>query len=495
MAKYILLPRRGIRATEPRALNVLIGLRNATFLQKPVRSDDERLSRFDLSVLDSIHEDGPKLVELPENQVGEFHLAESELRLEPLRTYRLATSLSSVPTITPAAAIGPDLSVRVVCAVTRAPIEGAKITAFTSFAAGLGDEATTDATGTARLRLGGTVVALEKVYVAPPLSGYWGFFRAALNLMDADTIAIEPIADMATSVLPYFYGPSPPVVHPGIRVGIVDAGVGPHPDLTLAGGRNVMPGELPSQYEDNGLGHGTHVAGIIAANGPDFRGVAPGVSLYSYRAFEAGQSTTNNFMLLKALIYACDDGCDIINFSLVGESRPDTTLDEAFKAALRQGVVVVIAAGNDFRRPLGYPAAYVDHTGLVVSALGRDTCFPPDACETAVPVGSDPHDFVAPFTNVGAARNSGARIALIAPGVGVVSTVPGGYGVMSGTSMAAPAVTGMLARLLYQDLNSADPILYHAKNSSRVIDSLRLIDGWARGLGFGSDFEGSGIPY
>jgi subtilisin len=452
------------------------------------------LGRFDLSILDSIHEDGPKLVELPETQVASFEAAEPELRLDPIRHYRLATSLASVPARPTAAASGPPLRVTIVGAATGQPLRGALVRAYTSFVGGSGDECVTDSKGTATLRLGGTLVALEKLYVSPPLEGYWGRFQANASLRDGDTLRLEPIQSSTKGVIGHFFGRSPVQADASIVVGIVDAGVGPHPDLSVVGGHNAAQGEFPHEYGDNGLGHGTHVAGIAAGSGSAFLGVAPRATLRSYRVCAQGQAATTNYAIVKALIYAADDTCDIVNLSLEGDSRPDQTLSDAFGDARRQGMLVVMAAGNEFRSPIGYPAYYVDHIGFVVGALGRDDCFPPGSCETANPVGIDPHDFVAPFTNVSARLTSGARIALIGPGVGVVSTVPGGYGVMSGTSMAAPAITGMAVRLLTQDLASSDPIIRRPRDDARAKAMLGLIEVHARSLGFAQEFEGAGIP-
>ena len=137
----------------------------------------------------------------------------------------------------------------------------------------------------------------------------------------------------------------------------------------------------------------------------------------------------------------------------------------------------MIAAGNEFRKSIGYPAAYVDQTGIVVSAMGRHGCFPAGACEVDTPTGTDPLDFVAPFTNIGPGRNSGPQISVIAPGVGVISTVPGGHGVMSGTSMAAPAVSGFAARLLTRNLaaSPSNAVLHRRRDSQRVIDMIDMV--------------------
>ena len=102
---------------------------------------------------------------------------ESELRLEPLRTYRIAVDGLARVNSVPGASNFPPIQVMVQCATTRQGISGARVTAFTNFAKSEGDESFTDATGLAHLNLGGDPVAVDKVYVAPPLVGYWGAFQ------------------------------------------------------------------------------------------------------------------------------------------------------------------------------------------------------------------------------------------------------------------------------------------------------------------------------
>src|SRR5262249_1865584 len=122
----------------------------------------------------------------------------------------------------------------------------------------------------------------------------------------------------------HFYGNAATTVGQGVKVGVVDCGVdGTHPDLRLDGGENTVVGEHPADFGDNGIHHGTHVAGIIAARGTPpagIRGVAPDVILRSYRVFprhvEGVKDGASNFSIAKAIDRAVADGCDLINLSL-----------------------------------------------------------------------------------------------------------------------------------------------------------------------------------
>jgi subtilisin len=246
-------------------------------------------------------------------------------------------------------------------------------------------------------------------------------------------------------------------------------------------------GEAFDDFGENGQGHGTHVAGIIAARGlppRGLRGLAPAVTLRSYRVFGRGSSEASNFSIAKAIDLAVRDGCDLINVSISGGSA-DVAIEGAITDARSGGSLVFVAAGNDDRSPVGFPASA--SLSLAISAMGRTGTFPegtPQDANVAKPFGRpDRKNFVASFSNVG------DEIDLTAPGVGILSTVPGGYAPDDGTSMACPAATGMAARLLSQE----GEILRMSRTSARSDEMAKLVLRSARSLGFGSAFEGQGI--
>ena len=133
---------------------------------------------------------------------------------------------------------------------------------------------------------------------------------------------------------------------------------------------------------------------------------------------------------------------------------------------------------------MAYPAS--EPSVIAVSALGRKGTFPAHTTETsdvAAPFGSDRHNFIAAFSNVG------PEIDLTGPGVGIISTIVGGYAVMDGTSMACPAVTGVAARLL-----GASPEFQAARNANRSDAVAQLLLNSATTLGFKPNYEGHGLP-
>jgi subtilisin len=113
---------------------------------------------------------------------------------------------------------------------------------------------------------------------------------------------------------------------------VVDTGIAQHPDLVIAGGQNTVVGENAADYGDNGEGHGTHVAGIIAGRGTapnGVRGRAPAVRLFSFRVFGTGQAGASNYAIAKGIDAAVQNQCDLISMSLGGGDA-----DEATKAAI-----------------------------------------------------------------------------------------------------------------------------------------------------------------
>jgi subtilisin len=215
----------------------------------------------------------------------------------------------------------------------------------------------------------------------------------------------------------------------GVTVCVVDTGVDKtHPDLAanIVGGRNfvVMKGYLDSSKYTDDNGHGTHVAGTIAAldNNIGVVGVAPLAKIYAVKVLNSRGS--GNLSDVADGVKACvTAGAQVINMSLGANSDP--TLNSPFKTAVNNaiaaGVSVVVAAGNEGQDigntiPAGYPAT------IAVAAVDSNMNYPYWSN-----FGLDYDDFTA-------------------PGVSIYSTwKDGGYNTISGTSMASPHVAGVVA--------------------------------------------------
>jgi subtilisin len=474
--QYIILPPRGVRDA---AMFVGAWLAATELRQLPAGW-----------LIDDFRDDGPKLVVLTLDEVHRLRRHQPALRVVPVVYYR--------PALAPRPAVATDflsarlaatlkIKVRVLAAGDAAAVAGAEVIALTDLERGIGAQARTTRAGVATLSLPSSARLIERLYVFPQRS-LWGAVRANAVVAPEITVTLKPLELGARDALRHFYRGADVDGGTGVTVGVVDTGIdAAHPDLVVAGGRNTVVGEKPEEYGDNGEMHGTHVGGIIAARGTPpngIRGVAPGVTLRSYRVFGKGAGQASSYAIIKAIDAAVDDGCDLVNMSL-GGGGPDEATRAAIEDARLRGTLVIVAAGNGGREPVSFPAS--DALALAVSAMGRTGTFPGDAPESeyvAPPRGKDRRNFLASFTNVG------PEIDLIGPGVAVVSTVPGGHAAMSGTSMACPAVTGAAARIL-----AGQPdVLGLPRGRERSDTMARTLLAAARSLGFGAVNEGQGLP-
>ncbi|MBI6547072.1 MAG: S8 family serine peptidase [Cyanobacteria bacterium NC_groundwater_1444_Ag_S-0.65um_54_12] len=319
--------------------------------------------------------------------------------------------------------------------------------------------------------------------------------------------------------LPRFSGDYPP--GKGIMVAVVDSGVDvKHPDLSgniarnaegkylfldeikACGQSDVLAGaggqtlvydwvtayDNPQGTGPDGNGHGTHVAGIIAAIGNNIPGLAcqsppcntvgtaPGVTILPVKTMDA-QGDGDDYCIARGLRDAADAGARIINLS-VGGPDPGPMLAEVIVYLAQKGVVLVVASGNDGLR-VNYPAAYPG--AIAVGAIGNpnDALFP-DALNKGLPYSS-----------------RGPQLALVAPGgsdtemcpekrCGIYSTVPTYstfislhgkvtgtvYGRLTGTSMATPQVTGVAAMIL-----AREPQLTPEQVRERILASTSPVSG------------------
>jgi subtilisin len=272
----------------------------------------------------------------------------------------------------------------------------------------------------------------------------------------------------------------------GIPIAIIDTGIADHADLNVAGRVDctVTSGGSPFNRTyscvaggGDANGHGTHVAGTVAAKDNDIGvvGVAPGAPLWAVKVcptsscpsgaiiagidWVAGQKQTAN---------SGSGGVDFAaaNFSISSAdsnnscTKPANATHQAICGLVHEGVVFAMAAGNDGREKIPYPialsvSAIADFDGLGGGA-GSPTCR------------TDEDDTLANFSNYG------EKVRIAAPGVCIHSTWNnGGYNTISGTSMATPHVTGAVA--LYLHANKTPP----AKSTAGVLAIENAITGAA----------------
>lgn len=260
--------------------------------------------------------------------------------------------------------------------------------------------------------------------------------------------------------------------NPDVTVAVVDSGVDMgHPDLVdrlRADGRDFIDGDDDPSDEN---GHGTNVAGIIAAtldNAEGGAGLAPGVQILPVRVMNARGSGSDR-SIARGIRFAADQGAQVINLSLgatltIGAETESELVSSAIRYAQDQGALVVVAAGNDF---VPLPNAIVgDNPDVLVVAA------------------TDDNDRKAAFSN------SGPWISVTAPGVHILSTMPTyevyltsdqlpederfrqDYDYMSGTSQAAPFVSA-LAALLFSEHPDWDARQVAEEIKSRAADISR----------------------
>lgn len=488
MQRFILMPPRGLTTHASTASTHLSSfmkaLKVAPSAAIPPHVSPGTSAR--MRVLDSIHEDGLKLVEMSPADRSSLRETHPGLRVVPEVFYQIARApRPSVHTRVRAksGALATGVVLKIVSSVGAVAVKGADVVAFTDFAGRVGASGKTRADGTVSLNLGATA-RIQRLYLYPH-DGFWPLLKKNFNLPVSAPLKLKAIDLAAVDVLQFTRKNASGADGASVKVGIVDTGSGPHPDLPIAGGFNAVLGESVTDFLDNGDQHGTHVAGIVGARGTapvGLRGFAPKVELFSYRVFAKGQGASN-FAIAKAIDRAVADGCDLINMSL-GGGPADPATSGAIADARAAGVAVICASGNDGLAQVSHPGA--DSRALAVGAFGRKGTFPTGSA-TMDAVGKlgtpDKNFFMANFSN------NGPEIDFAGPGVGVVSTVPtDAYAVMDGTSMACPAITGMMARLL-----SAKPtVRTMPRNQARSDEILKLGFVAAKKLGFGPNFEGAG---
>jgi subtilisin len=240
-----------------------------------------------------------------------------------------------------------------------------------------------------------------------------------------------------------------------VDVAVIDTGIDlDHPDLDVVGSTdctNESSGPPWSRKAeclaggDDDHGHGTHVAGTVAALDNDLGvvGVAPGARLWAVKVLEANGSGSYAMVIAGIDWVAANEGTiEVANMSLGGGFSQ--ALNAAVAGAVGVGVTMVVAAGNSDADSANYSPAS-EPTAITVSALADFNGLAGGGA--AATCRTDVDDTFADFSNWG-----DLTIDIIAPGVCILSTVPGGgYDTFSGTSMASPHVAGAAALLRSMD--------------------------------------------
>lgn len=244
----------------------------------------------------------------------------------------------------------------------------------------------------------------------------------------------------------------------GVKVAIIDSGIASHTDLKIAGGISFVG----DNYQDM-HGHGTHIAGIIAAQHNDFgvAGIAPNVAIYAVKAI--GDDGFGDVETVVAGIdWAIKENMDIINLSF-GDIEYSEALHEAIKRAKQAGIVIIAASGNEgndqgTENTMIYPARHEEV--IAVSAVGKSLQR-------------------SSFSSTGPLND------FAAPGEEIYSTfLNGQYATYQGTSLSAPHITGVLALMMEQF-----PFL----NGDALYEGLKLYANDLGSVGY-DEWYGFGMP-
>jgi subtilisin len=254
----------------------------------------------------------------------------------------------------------------------------------------------------------------------------------------------------------------------GVRVAVIDTGISSHLDFAdkdvtgdgiadkkIAQCLDYTGGKIKNSCSD-GNGHGTHVAGTIAANGgvdnKGIYGVSPDATLLVYKVCTNGGMCSGD-AIAAAIKRAADDGANIISISLGGSSL-STSEKNAIDYAVSNGVLVIAAAGNSGPNlnTISYPAAY--NKVVSVAALEQGTTL-----RVA--------DFSSRGQDIPFNAESDRLVEVSAPGRSIESTwKDGGYNTISGTSMATPHISGLAAKIWFTILDG--------NNDGKINDDVRV---------------------
>ena len=245
----------------------------------------------------------------------------------------------------------------------------------------------------------------------------------------------------------------------GVKVAILDTGIDlNHPDLRVAGDVSFVEGTA-SGDDDNG--HGTLVAGIVAAlnNGIGTVGVAPEVELYSVKVLDdKGQGTCK--AIKKGIEWAIENNIQVINMSFGCNSKLPRSIKKSLRKAYKEGILIVAAAGNEG-----------------TAGGNRDTLWAPAEYKQVIAVGA-----INEYDKRYGSSSTGYALELVAPGVRIYSTRwGGGYTSLYATSAASPHVAGVAALLLAAGINDNAEVRKILQDTAEDLGT----SGWDSQYGYG----------
>lgn len=360
----------------------------------------------------------------------------------------------------------------------------------------------TDGNGQVTLQVvGGTIDTVRALYVKPA-ADYWDFYVRQPELSSdegANVVTLTPLrrtfpdfpdqqmlgwgqkAMNLDKVPAQFTGRD-------VKIALIDSGVAvSHPDLDhVSNGFDIVNNDAKG-WQDDTVFHGSHCAGIIAGNaGNNFgiRGFAPEAQVFAYKVFPGGFGSD----LISALHDCIEKQVDIVNLSL-GTEQPSQALEQEIQGAKSLGIACIVAAGNG-GGTVEYPAS--SPNVLTVSAIGKVNEFPEDTYHAQTI--ADRRQVTGEGLFAPNFSNFGPQVAVCAPGVAVISSVPPrNFAAWDGTSIAAAHVTGLAALVLAHHPSFQGP--FRQRNAQRVEQLFQIIRTSARPVNLGDPTRtGFGLP-
>ena len=232
-----------------------------------------------------------------------------------------------------------------------------------------------------------------------------------------------------------------------VKIAVLDTGISnSHPDLTVSGGINLV-GKLKNNKWNDDNGHGTHVAGIIAArnNTIGVVGVAPDAQLYAVKVLDAyGSGYISD--VIEGIDWAVQNNMDVVSMSL-GTATYSQALNDTSANAYNAGIILVAAAGNSGD-----------------GNLSTDDVLYPAKFDSVIAVSAIDYNNITPVWSA-----DGTEVELAAPGVDIYSAwLNGGYVNASGTSMAAPFVSGVAALIKSKNLSMTPQEIRHTLDYNAI---------------------------
>ncbi|UCG54457.1 MAG: S8 family peptidase [Dehalococcoidia bacterium] len=245
----------------------------------------------------------------------------------------------------------------------------------------------------------------------------------------------------------------------GVKVAILDTGIDlDHPDLWVAGNVSFVEGTVNGD-DDNG--HGTMVAGIVAAldNGIGVVGIAPEVELYAVKVLDS-EGVGTSCAIRKGIEWAIDNDMQVMNMSFGCISKLPQEVRVALKKAYQAGIVLVAAAGNEG-----------------TASDEEDNIWAPARYRQVIAVGA-----IDELDNCYSSSSSGDTLELVAPGVNIYSTLMGGgYADLTATSASSPHVVGVAALLIASGVTSNDEVRQILQSTAEDFEP----SGWDSWYGYG----------